>query len=110
MIAVAVLSIGMIPLAFSFRGEQRLVRAHYNKVVAMEIIDGEMEILRAGQWRAFMEGETLFPVTAGAATNLPSGKFLLIRSNRFLRLEWRPSKKNQGGNVAREAWIPAEAR
>ena len=106
MIAVAVLAIAMIPLSLSFRGEQRLVRAHYNKVIAMEIIDGEMEALRAGQWRAFAEGECEFPVTARAATNLPSGKFLLTRSNRLLRLEWRVAKKGLGGSVAREILVP----
>jgi hypothetical protein len=106
LIAVAILAIAMIPLSLSFRGEQRLVRAHYHKVIAMEIIDGEMEALRAGQWRAFAEGENEFPVTASAATNLPSGKFLLTRSNHLLRLEWRVAKKSQGGSVAREISIP----
>ena len=106
MIAVAILVIASIPIAFSFRGEQRLVRAHYQKVVAMEIIDGEMEALRAGQWRALMEGESEYSVTAAAKTNLPVGKFLVTRSNQFLRLEWRPSKRGHGGPVKREIFVP----
>src|SRR4051812_18934896 len=96
MIAVAILAIAMIPLAYSFRGEQRLVRAHYQKVVAMEIVDGEMEALRAGQWREFLDGEREYPVGAVAKTNLPAGLFLVTRSNHFLRLEWRPLKKGHG--------------
>jgi hypothetical protein len=106
MIAVSIMAIAMIPLAFSFRGEQKLMRAHYQKVVAMEIIDGEMEVLRAGQWRACLEGEQEYRVTAAAATNLPAGKFLSMRSNNLLRLEWRPIKKGQGGTVSREILIP----
>lgn len=102
MIAISILAIAMIPLAFSFRGEQKLVRAHYNQVVAMEIIDGEIELLRAGQWRAWLDGEHEYPISAAAATNLPPGKFLLTRSNQTLRVEWRPGKRNSGGVVARE--------
>lgn len=105
MVAVAVLAIASIPLAFSFRGEQRLARAHYQKVVAMEIIDGETEALRAGQWREFVDGEGEYPVTAAARSNLSPGKFLITRSNHFIRLEWRPFKKGQGGVVKREIFI-----
>jgi hypothetical protein len=106
MVAVSILAIASIPLAFSFRSEQRLVRAHYQKVVAMEIIDGEMEVLRAGQWRAWLDGEHDYPITAHAKSNLPSGKFLLTRSNQHLRLEWLPAKKGQGGHLVRETLIP----
>lgn len=108
LVAVAVLAIAMIPLAFSFRGEQKLVRAHYQKVIAMEIIDGEMEVLRAGEWRAYMEGEQEYRVTAAAATNLAAGKFLLTRSNRHLRLEWRSLKPGRGGSVTRQLLIPSQ--
>jgi hypothetical protein len=101
MIAMTVMVIALIPLAFSFRGEQRMVRAHYNQVVAMEIIDGEMEILHAGAWRNYMEGEQAYKVSAGAATNL-RGDFHLTRSGSILRLEWRPAKKGMGGKVTRE--------
>jgi hypothetical protein len=106
LVAIAILALAMIPLAYSFRSEERLVRAHYNEVVAMEIIDGEMEMLRAGNWRAFLEGEQEYPVIAESRTNLPAGKFLLIRSNCTLRLEWRPEKKGMGGIIRREALVP----
>jgi hypothetical protein len=102
MVAVSIIAVAMIPLAFSFRAEQKLARAHYNQVVAMEIIDGEMELLHAGQWRVCLEGENEYKVTANAARNLPPGKFLVLRSNDLLRLEWRPVKRNSGGTVARE--------
>ena len=105
MVAVAIMAIAMIPLAFSFRGEQRLVRAHYQKVIAMEIIDGEMEALRAGQWRDYLQGEHEYSITAGAGTNLPAGKFLISRSNNFFRLEWRPAKLGSGGIVRRELFV-----
>lgn len=102
MLALSIMAIAMIPLAFSFRGEQKLVRTHYYQVVAMEIVDGEMEILRAGQWRAFTEGEHDYPVNAAAATNLPPGQFILNRTLTNLVLEWRPKTRGKGLPVRRE--------
>lgn len=102
MFALTVIVVALIPLAFSFRAEQRMVRAHYNQVVAMEIIDGEMEFLHAGAWRNFVDGEHDYQTSARAATNLPMGGFHLMRSGASLRLEWRPTKKGKGGKVARE--------
>ncbi len=106
MIALSIIVIAMIPLAFSFRSEQKLLRANYHQAIAMEIIDGEMEILHAGQWREFMEGEHPYRVTAEAATNLPAGAFFLGRTGATIRLEWRPREKGRGGVVFREAIIP----
>src|SRR4051812_1122094 len=57
MMAISLLAVAMIPLAFSFRGEQKLARTHYHQVIAMEIVDGEMEFLQAGHWRNFPAGE-----------------------------------------------------
>jgi hypothetical protein len=102
MIALAVIVIALIPLAYSFRSERKILRAHYNQAVAMEIIDGEMEFLHAGDWRKILEGEQPYKVTANAATNLPPGAFFLSRTGAMFRLEWRPAKKNSGGKIVRD--------
>jgi hypothetical protein len=109
MFALALLAIAMIPLAFSFRGEQKLVRTHYHQVVAMEIVDGEMEFLRAGQWRTFAEGEHAYTVTARSATNLPAGKFVLMRAPTTLRLEWLPARRGSGGKASDQSPRNVEA-
>lgn len=106
MFALTVILIALIPLAFSFRAEQRLVRANYNQVVAMEIVDGEMEFLQAGAWRNYLDGEQPYKTSARAATNLPPGGFFLTRSASGLRLEWRPSRRGSGGVVGREVHLP----
>jgi hypothetical protein len=106
MFALTVVVVALIPLAFSFRAEQKLVRAHYNQVVAMEILDGEMEILRAGDWRNLVEGEQPLKVTAKSATNLPPGGFFLMRTGAMMRVEWRPAKKGAGGKIVRETELP----
>jgi hypothetical protein len=106
MIALVVIAVALIPLAFSFRSEQKILRAHYNQAVAMEIIDGEMELLHAGDWRNVLEGEHPYKVTANAATNLPPGGFFLSRTGALVRLEWRPTKKGAGGKIVRDVKIP----
>lgn len=101
-VAVSLLILVFLPLAYSFRSELRLARAYYQRTVAMELVDGEIEVLVAGGWRAFAPGVHEYPVRANAATNLPPGRFLLTVEPAKLRLEWKPSVKNHGGSVVRE--------
>lgn len=104
--AMTILIGSLIPLAYSITSERRLARAYYERAVAMEIVDGEMEVLLAGAWRAFTPGTHDYQVNAAAATNLPPGKLSLTVADRTLRLEWVPSVKHHGGKVVREAKLP----
>lgn len=103
---MALLVIALIPLAFSFAQEQKLCRAYYFQAVAMEIVDGEMEILRAGEWKSFKPGRQDYAVQAEAAKNLPPGKFVLTLEPKRMVLEWDPAKKQKGGRAFREATLP----
>lgn len=102
-IALSLLFVALLPLAFSFSYEQKICRIYYYQAIAMEIVDGEFEILRAGGWREFQPGTHEYAVSAEAARNLPPGKFLLTIDKEWLRLEWRADKKGRGGVVVREA-------
>lgn len=104
-VALGILVAVMIPLAFTFQQETRTVRAHYYKAVAMEIVDGEIEALAAGEWRAFRPGKQSYAVRAAAATNLPPGNFLLTLDDARVRLEWIPRAGGAGGIVAREVKV-----
>ena len=106
MVAMGILVIAVLPLAFSVAQERRLLWACYNRAVAMEIVDGEMEVLLAGAWRTLPQGTQDYVPHAFAATNLPRGKFQLTVADRHLRLEWRPVNKDSGGKVVREASAP----
>jgi len=101
-VAMGLLTFAMLPLAFSILREQKLTRAYFNRAIVMEIIDGEMESLMAGEWRAFMPGAQTYPVRAEAAKVLPPGKFLLTLDGDRVRLEWLPEKSGRGGPVVRE--------
>jgi hypothetical protein len=102
LVAMALLTGALLPLAYSFASEKRLARASYERAVAMEIVDGEMEVLTAGEWRAFPLGAHDYSIHAASATNLPPGRFLLTLQTNKLRLEWQPSVKMHGGGVFRE--------
>jgi hypothetical protein len=102
-VAMGILALIAIPISFSFQGERTACRASYNRAIAMELVDGEMEILRAGEWRQFHPGAQPYQVKAGAAKNLPPGHFTLTVDDHLVRLEWLPTARDQGGKVTREA-------
>src|SRR5436309_5890531 len=88
LVAMALLTGVLLPLAYSFASERRYARGAYQRAVAMEIVDGEIEVLAAGEWRAYRNGAQEYMVSAVAATNLPPGKFLLTINDHNVRLEW----------------------
>lgn len=105
MAAIAILTVAMLPLAYSFAKEFQLVRASYWRGLAMEIVDGEMEVLAAGEWRAQPDGTSAYAMRAPAATNLPPGRLELTKSGGHLRLEWTPESRQGVGAVVREVTI-----
>jgi hypothetical protein len=104
-VAMAIIIIALFPLAFSFAQEAKFLRSCYNRAIATEIVDGEVEVLLAGEWRAFKEGAQDYAPHAAAATNLTSGKFQLTITKPRLRLEWLAAEKDQGGKVVREVTV-----
>jgi hypothetical protein len=106
LVAMALVMGALVPLAFSFAKEKRLARALYQRAVAMEIVDGEIEVLAAGGWKALTNGVAEFPVRASAAMNLPPGRFLVTRADKRIRLEWIPAVRQHGGAVVREMVLP----
>lgn len=102
LVAIALLLGGLLPIAYAVAAERRLARASYQRAVAMELVDGELELLSAGGWHAFTTGTYDYKVHGAALTNLPPGKFVLTVSPNRLRLEWQPALKRSGGSVVRE--------
>ncbi|MCF7708798.1 MAG: hypothetical protein K9N52_07870 [Verrucomicrobia bacterium] len=102
-VAISLIAIVLFPLAMTFSKEERLCRNLYNRAVAMEIVDGEMEFLLAGEYAGFQSGVHDYAVNAVSAINLPPGRFeLTVRSN-LVRLCWIPDASGVGGKVTREA-------
>jgi hypothetical protein len=105
LVAMALLTGALLPVAYSFASEKRYARSIYQRAIAMEIVDGEAEVLAAGAWKHFTNGVFNYQVHAAAAANLPPGKFVLTVKPETLRLEWRPLVKNHGGPVVREVRV-----
>jgi hypothetical protein len=105
LVALALFVTAMLPLGYGWVQEQRVLRSHYLHAVAMELVDGEMEILVAGEHRAWRDGSHDYPIKSAAMKNLPAGKFTLTRTGQTLRLEWLPEKRGNGGPVVREAVV-----
>jgi len=105
-VALVILATAAIPIGLSFVNDQQLCRGYYYHAVAMEIVDGEMEALVAGEWRVFKDGVQPYPVRAEAAKNLPPGKFVLMVQGHRLKLEWQAAKRLPGGPVVREVVAP----
>ena len=102
-VAMGLLALALIPISFSFMNEQKLCRAYYQRALTVQILDGEMEALAAGEWRAFKEGEQDYSVSTAALKNLPAGKFVFHRAGKDLRLEWHSLKDNSRSKITREA-------
>lgn len=107
LIALGLLAFALLPLSMSFQREQAALRALYTRALAMELVDGELEVLRAGAWQAFTPGAHTYEMRAEAVRNLPPGQFRLTVETNRLRLEWRPDGKGVGGPVVREARLDA---
>jgi hypothetical protein len=102
LVAMAIFALAIMPLAFSYVRETRLLRAEYFRGMAMEIVDGEMEVLVAGEGRNLPEGSQPYTVHANAAAHLPPGRFQLTKAGKHLRLEWASDERQCIGMVVRE--------
>ena len=105
--AMLVLTLAIMPITLMLLKDQRACREHYYKAVAIEIVDGEMEVLRAGYWKEFKQGAQPYPTTANSATNLPEGELRLTLQGEKIRLEWEPKEQRfQSVHIVREADLP----
>jgi hypothetical protein len=105
MVGLAILTLAVVPLGYSFARERQVLKIEYCRSVANEIVDGEMEILAAGAAKDLPDGSQNYPVHAAAATRLPPGHFQLTKTGNHLRLEWHPDEKHGVGAVVRETTL-----
>ena len=100
-IALTVLALVFIPLSVSSSGGLDLARRHYFEAVALQLIDGEMDVLLAGERRKYTTGEHRIKPVGDAVQNLPEGEFVLTVHDQKLTLAWVPTKRAKWGRVER---------
>ena len=108
MVAMAILGLALLPLTLIVLPQQQVARTTYERAVVFEILDGELEVLRAGAWQDLPAGAQAYSVKAGAAASLPEGDFRLIVAEGRLRLEWHPAATaiRKRAIIARELLLP----
>jgi hypothetical protein len=105
LVGLAILSLAIVPVGFSFAHERQVLHMEYIHSVANEIVDGEMELLAAGDWKNYPDGVQNYSVHAGAAACLPPGHFQLTKTGNQLRLKWSSEWKHSGSPVIREVTV-----
>ena len=100
-VAITVLALVFIPLSISSSGDLDLARRHYFEAVALQLIDGEMDVLLAGERRKYTTGEHRITPVGEAVQNLPEGEFVLTVHDQKLTLAWVPKKWAKWGRVER---------
>lgn len=105
LVAITFLCAAVIPLAYSFAKEQQYLHNCYQRAIALEIVDGEMELLTAGEWRGYPDGVHKLVPTAQSAKNLPPGTLQLTVVGKQLSLEWLPDNRDQGGPITRKVTL-----
>ena len=100
-IALTVLALVFIPLSMSSSGGLDLTRRHYFEAVALQLIDGEMDVLLAGERRKYTTGEHRIKPVGESVHNLPEGEFVLTVHDQKLTLAWVPTKRAKWGRVER---------
>lgn len=106
LIAISILLTALLPISFTIARDQKRLRSLYHRSVAVQIVDGEMEMLAAGEWKSAPPGDSRLPVAAEAAKSLPSGSFILTRNDKSLSLRWSPANPGRGGPVERLIQLP----
>ena len=101
-VGLTILALAIIPLGFSFARERDALRADYFRAVAVEVVDGEAEILAAGDCKNYPDGSQVYTVHSLAAAKLPPGHFELTKAGNHIRLEWTSDKRRGIGAVVRE--------
>ena len=86
--ALTLLFVAVLPLGYSFYADQKGMRAGYERAVAMELLDGEMERLVAGAVNNLPPGTNEITLPGNAATNLHPAVARRIVGTNFIRLEW----------------------
>ncbi|HSM79477.1 MAG TPA: hypothetical protein VLT57_17685, partial [Bryobacteraceae bacterium] len=56
-VAIGIMAAVLLPLTYGQWFESNALRTAYQRAVAMELVDGEMEVFAAGQWRQFGSGQ-----------------------------------------------------
>ena len=105
MLAVSILMLLFIPFGVTSSGKLDLARRQHFEAVALQMIDGELDVLLAGERQKYPLGEHKITPPGEAVKTLPVGEFILIVKEKQLFLAWVPEKEAKWGRVEREVTL-----
>jgi len=111
--AIGLVVLAVLPLGFGFVHHRKLVRDATTRAIVLELLDGEMEVLVAGEHRAATNTLQNWPLRGAAVLNLPQGACTLSRSHPTpaaieLMLEWKAERPGTIQSVRRAIRIPSQ--
>ncbi len=102
MVAIVILMLVFIPLTVTSSSKLDLARRHHVEAVVLQLIDGEIDVLLAGEHEKYNFGEHRITPAGEAAEDLPKGDFILTLKKKQLSLVWIPVKQAKWGRIDRE--------
>ena len=100
--AIVILMLVFIPLTVTSSRKLDLARRHHVEAVVLQLIDGEIDVLLAGEHKKYNFGEHRITPAGEAAEDLPKGDFILTLKKKQLSLVWIPVKQAKWGRIDRE--------
>jgi len=102
MVAIAILMLVFIPLTVTSSSKLDLARRHHVEAVVLQLIDGEIDVILAGEREKYNFGEHRITPAGEAAEDLPKGDFILTLKKNQLSLVWIPVKPAKWGRIERK--------
>lgn len=102
---LAILTIAIIPVGFSFARERTALKIEYQRAVINELVDGEMEILASGAAKEMPDVTQTLTIQSKAISRLPAGHFQFTKQGSHLRLVWQAYEKCGISPIARETTL-----
>lgn len=100
-VAIAILMLVFIPLTVTSSGKLDLARRHHVEAVVLQLIDGEIDVLLAGELKKYKAGEQRITPSGDVVEMLPKGDFVLTVKEKQLELVWVPVKLSKWGRIER---------
>lgn len=101
-VALLLLTVALLPLAYSFASQRRLLQAEMDRAAVVQLVDGELELLLAGPWKNLPDGSSTIVLRTNGMARAVAGTCVVMKQGRALKIEWTPQAHSGVGRVVRE--------
>ena len=105
-LALALTAAVLLPISGIVVSQRRIASDLTRHLTMIELVDGEMELIAAGDWVRYPEGTHSVPLPSPEGFVPPVGELTLVRQGREFSLAWRPANRWIGGGIERRWTAP----